>query len=70
MKLYEYAIIYTPHPTKANLDAAEKPKAVLLSDVTRVLAASDREAQMIAARAIPESHIDRLDQIEVAVRPF
>lgn len=70
MKLYEFAIIYKPATTKEQQDKGEKAKASLLVDVTRVLAANDAEAQMIAARAIPETHIDKLDRVEIALRPF
>lgn len=70
MKLYEYAIIYRPTTTKEQQDKGEKAQPVLLMDVTRILANSEQEAQMIAARAIPETHIDKLDRVEIALRPF
>jgi hypothetical protein len=35
-----------------------------------VLAKSDKEVAMRAAREIPETHLDKLDQVEVCVRPF
>ena len=70
MKLYEYAILYKPTTTKEQQDKGEKAKPVLLVDVTRILANNDNEAQMMAARAIPETHIDKLDRVEIALRPF
>lgn len=70
MKLYEYAVLYKPATTKEQQDKGEKAKPVLLVDVTRILAGNDAEAQMMAARAIPESHIDKLDRVEIALRPF
>lgn len=70
MKLYEYAVIYNPLPTKDQKERGEAPKSQLLVDVTRVLANNDKEAMMLAARSIPESHTDKLDRIEIAVRPF
>lgn len=70
MKLYEYAVIYNPLPTKDQNERGEAPKSQLLVDVTRVLANNDKEAMMLAARSIPESHTDKLDRIEIAVRPF
>lgn len=70
MKLYEFAVIYNPLPTKEQQDRGESPKSVLAVDVTRVLANNDKEAQMLAARAIPTEYTDALDRVEIAVRPF
>jgi hypothetical protein len=39
-------------------------------DVTRVLAGSDKEAMMLAARAIPDKFTEQLEQVEIALRPF
>ena len=70
MKLFEYACIYNPLATKDQQDRGEKPKSVLIVDVTRVLANNDKEAMMLAARSIPTEYTDRLDQVEIAIRPF
>lgn len=70
MKLFEFAVIYTPFATKEQQDRGEKPKAVLLVDVTRALANDEKEAMMLAARAIPEAYTDKLDLLDIACRPF
>lgn len=70
MKLYEYAVLFTPIQTKDQLERGEKPKTVLLVPVTTCLANSDAEAQMIAARAIPETNVDKLAQCEDHPAPF
>jgi len=70
MKLYEFAVIFTSRLTKAQLEAQEKPKSQLVVEVTRVLANSDQEAGMLAARAIPSEFADKLDQCEIIIRPF
>lgn len=70
MPLFEFAVIYVPSPTKDQMERGEKPKHELLVDVQRVIAKDQAQAQMLAARSIPESHTDRLDQLEIAVRPF
>ena len=70
MKLYEYAVIYNPLPTKDQTERGEVPKSELLVDVTRVLSNNEKEASMIAARAIPSTHTDKLDRVEIALRPF
>lgn len=70
MKLYEYAVIYNPLPTKDESERGEKPKSVLIVDVKRILSNSDKEAMMLAARDIPEVYTDKLDRVEIALRPF
>jgi hypothetical protein len=70
MKLYEYAIIYTGPLTKEEKDRGETAKSKLVVDVTRVLSNNDKEAMMLAARAIPEEYVNRLDRVEIALRPF
>jgi len=70
MKLYEYAVIYNPLPTKDQKERGENPKSELIVDVTRILSNNDKEAQMLAARAIPAAFTDKLDLVEIALRPF
>jgi hypothetical protein len=70
MKLYEYAVIFNPLPTKDEKERGEKPKSKLIVDVTRVLSNDDKEAMMLAARAIPADYTDKLDRVEIALRPF
>ena len=70
MKLFEYAVIYNPLPTKEQQERGEKPKSELIVDVKRVLANSDKEAMMLAARDIPEKYTGSLERVEIALRPF
>jgi hypothetical protein len=70
MKIYEYAVIHHPIATKEQQDRGEKPRSVLIVDVTRVLARDDKEASILAARAIPVDFTDKLDRVEIALRPF
>lgn len=65
-KIFEYACIHQP---KAKKDEPQ-PKATLIVDVTRVLAASEQEATIVAARAIPETYLDKLEEVEIVIRPF
>lgn len=69
-KLYEYAIIRNPKPTRDAQGNDTTPKATILVDITRVLAADDKEVAMRAAREIPADCLDKLDEVEVVVRPF
>lgn len=70
MKLYEYAVIYNPIATKEQQERGDKPKSELIVDVKRVLSNSDKEAMMLAARDIPDDYTDKLDRVEIALRPF
>lgn len=70
MKLYEYAVIYNPTPTKDENERGDKPKSKLVVGVTQALANDDKEAMLLAARAIPAEYTDKLDRVEIALRPF
>lgn len=67
MKLFQYAVILHPKKDKEG-NQTEKDK--LIVDLTTVLAADIQSATLLAARAIPEDMVPRLEEIEVAVRPF
>ena len=70
-KLFEYAVLYHP---KENKDAAGNPleskKSIIVTDVTRVLAVSDKEVGMLAAKSIGAEYEDKLDDVEIVIRPF
>ncbi len=63
MKLFEYAIIHNPPK-----DSDARPSMIV--EITNVLAADDKQATLLAARQIPETFLDRLDEVELVVRPF
>ena len=65
-KLFEYAVVH--HPT----DDEGKPngKSKIVVDLQRVLAASEQEAVITAARKIPEEYLNALEDVEIIVRPF
>jgi hypothetical protein len=66
-KLFEYAVLY--HPRKKEKDEVEKV-SVLIVDKTSVLAATEQEVSIKAARSIPEEYLDKLQDVEILVRPF
>ncbi len=68
--LYEYAVIYHPKQTKEQADRSESPKSVLVTAPATILAGSEQEVQILAARGIPADHLDHLEDIQIAVRPF
>lgn len=58
------------HPKKVK-DSDPKLASRLIVDVTRVVCETEAQARMFAARAIPdELYKDRLDEVEIVVRPF
>lgn len=69
-KLFEYTVIFTPIRTKDQVEAGEQAKSVLIVPVTAILANTESEAQLQAARAIPTEYADKLAQCEIAVRAF
>lgn len=66
-KLFEYAIIY--HPRKKEKEEEAK-KSVLIQAPKTELASDDKEVAIIAARAIPDEYLDKLQDVEIIVRPF
>lgn len=69
-KLFEYAIVFHPKTVKdAQGNETQGPDELVVKP-TFVLAKSDKEVAMRAAREIPEKYLDTLDQVEVCVRPF
>lgn len=69
-KLFEYAVLYHPKPTKEQNDRGETPKSELLIEPKTVLALSPENVSVLAARSIPENYVDKLDEVEIVVRPF
>ena len=70
MKLFEYAIIHHPKVVKDAQGNETQGADVLLQAPKHVLANSDKEVAMRAAREIPESFLAKLEEVEICVRPF
>lgn len=70
MKIFEYALIHHGKKTKKDEDGGTAPKHTILKGVTQVLAKDEDQARIMAARQIPDEYMDKLDEIEVAIRPF
>lgn len=66
-RLFQYAIIL--HPTEEQ--AKEGKRAIIVKQPGECVVAKDEQELVLrAAREIPEKHLNVLDRIEVAVRPF
>lgn len=70
MKLYEFAVVHIPKTTTRTQEGVYLPEPSIIVQPTCVLAKDEKHASMIATRAIPQSHADKLDEVDVAVRPF
>jgi hypothetical protein len=69
-KLFEYAALYHPNPTKDQLDSGDYPESVLIVEPKRVLAVSKDHASMLAIKSIPDEYTKKLNDVEILVRPF
>lgn len=68
-KIFEYAVLHHPKPRKVGDDTATDP-SVILVDVKRVVATNDKAVAILAAREIPAEYLDKLEEVEIAIRPF
>lgn len=69
-QLFEYAVLYHPKPKKdANGNEVAEPSK-LITDVQRVLAASADHVSIQAARSIPDTYLNELENVEIVVRNF
>lgn len=66
-QLFQYAIVW--HPTEKEIKDEGK-KSILLAEVRTILAANIDSAAKEATFSIPDEYRDKLDQVEVIIRPF
>jgi hypothetical protein len=69
-KLFEYAIIHHPKTTKDAAGNETQGPDTLISPPKHTLARGDKEVAMRAAREIPDTFLDKLEEVEIVVRPF
>lgn len=69
-RIFQYAVVYNPKATKDAQGNDTTPKAEMIIEPKFILAKDDKEVGMRAAREIPEGYLDKLDEVEIAVRPF
>lgn len=70
MKLFEYAIIHHPKVVKDSSGNETQGPDMLIQEPKHVMANSDKEVAMRAAREIPDSFLSKLEEVEICVRPF
>lgn len=69
-KLFDMAILFHPAQTEDEVKRGVRAKSAVLVAPKTILAADDKEAAVLAAREVPQSHLDQLDRVEILVRPF
>lgn len=67
-KLFQFAILYHETQYKEN-NRTEVVSSILVPPDT-VIAQDERVALMMIAKKIPDSHQDKLQDVEVLLRPF
>lgn len=67
LRLFEYAVICQPKLDKDG-DTVEPGKVIV--PVQTELAKDEGQVNLLAARQIPEEYADKLDRVQVVVRPF
>lgn len=65
-KLFQIALVL--HPTKEEAEKGVK-SSIILQPKT-IIAMDEKQAAIIAGREIPEELLSKLDQVDIAVRPF
>ncbi len=68
--LFEYAVLYHPKPTKDAQGNDTTPKTEIVKSITPVLAGTEKEVQILAAREIGDKYLTKLDDIEIIIRPL
>lgn len=63
--LFEFVVLY--HPRKKG---KAQDKSEIIVDMERVIAKGEQEAVILASRLIPEEYTDKLEDVEIAIRPF
>lgn len=69
-QLYEYVVIHNPKPSKDTQGNDTTPASTVITQITQILAKNEQEVSIKAARSIPESYLDKLDEVTIAIRPF
>jgi hypothetical protein len=64
-----FQIVALLHPTEKEREETGTRSTILLP-VECVIARDESEARLIAARKLPQEATDKLDRVEIGVRPF
>ena len=68
LKMFDYAVLL--HPEVDSKGRAKDGKKTELVDRDSILAADEQEVMMRLSRKLDEGMMDKLDRLELVVRPF
>jgi hypothetical protein len=66
LQLFQYAVIH--HPTEKEMKKGAKSEVIV--EPTTILAETEHIASMKVVRKIPKEFDDKLEQLDIAIRPF
>lgn len=66
-QLFQYAILHNPVIAE---EGKVQEKAKVIKGIDTILAKNQEEATIRIAREIPEEYLDKLDEVDIVVRPF
>jgi hypothetical protein len=75
-KLFQFAILFHPNTSGSHVleslgtGSIDTPPSELLVEPQTIVAVSEDEVRILAARKIPDNYTDKIDQIELLIRPF
>ena len=69
-KVFEYVVFLDEAETEPGVAKTNGNRAKVIVPVTTVVAKDAQAATLVAARSIPEEHMEELERVQVAVRPF
>lgn len=69
-RLFEFAVLYHPAPKFDKNGNETRERSKLIVPVEHALVSSEQEALILASRKIPDEYLEKLEEVEIAVRPF
>lgn len=69
-EVFEFLVIHHPPRSKKEDENGSRAQSTIIVDPERVLAGNEQQALILASRQIPEGYVDRLEEVEICIRPF
>jgi hypothetical protein len=69
-QFFEYVVLHHPQQTKEQAERNEHPKSVVICGLDGMIATSEKEVGIRAAREIPAEYLDKINEVEILIRPF
>lgn len=69
-KLWEVSVLYHPKPKRNNAGEDITEPTVIVMKPEFMLAATEKEVGIRVSRLIPKEYDDKIEDVEVSIRPF